>query len=451
MGKIYEFHLSYSITKGYMLFCFRRFYGQFIVQGRENLPKDDSPLIFAPNHLNALMDALAVSTLVPHHKAVIYLARADLFANKMLAKLMHFVKIMPAFRMRDGIDNLEKNNRIFFHCVEVLRFKHALCIMPEGGQGEQQKIRSLVKGIFRIAFNAQQKFGDTKKVKIVPVGIDFGDLEKSGKHILINIGKPIEIQDYMHNFSSNPVTTVNEIKEDLRQKLSELTVDYATTKYYNCYETVAEIIDNEYVGNTDDKKNTIKKFNIRQETAKKLVEMERENPAKMEELNRLSRNYRRYLSKLRFKSGIFSNLKRDEVNFELFLKLFVTFPVFAFGFATNVLPVLVPVWLRKALKVEYSGFFSSVQFAIGMICFPLFYIIQTLLFNIFFSPAWWVTMIFFFLQYLSRPWAYNWHSKARKFIERLRFNRLLMLNSKKSTQLYRLISVRNKIVYLFNN
>ena len=81
MGKIYEFHLSYSITKGYMLFCFRRFYGQFIVQGRENLPKDDSPLIFAPNHLNALMDALAVSTLVPHHKAVIYLASV-LLANK---------------------------------------------------------------------------------------------------------------------------------------------------------------------------------------------------------------------------------------------------------------------------------------------------------------------------------------------------------------------------------
>ena len=113
MGKIYEFTPSYMLAKGYLLFGFKRFYREFIVTGRENLPVDGSPVIFAPNHLNALMDALAISTLVPRTKAVIYLARADLFAHKTMARLMHFAKIMPAFRMRDGFENLEKNNRVF--------------------------------------------------------------------------------------------------------------------------------------------------------------------------------------------------------------------------------------------------------------------------------------------------------------------------------------------------
>ena len=239
MGKIYEFTPSYMLAKGYLLFGFKRFYREFIVTGRENLPVDGSPVIFAPNHLNALMDALAISTLVPRTKAVIYLARADLFAHKTMARLMHFAKIMPAFRMRDGFENLEKNNRVFYQCVDVLRFSHSLCIMPEGGQGEERKIRPLVKGIFRVAFEAQQQFGEAKKVKIIPVGINFGDLQKSGKQIIINIGTPIEVSDYMSGFLLNPVAATNEMRDALKNSLSDLTLDMATAKYYKSYETIS--------------------------------------------------------------------------------------------------------------------------------------------------------------------------------------------------------------------
>ena len=98
MSKIFEYTLPYSLAREYLLFGFRQFYGELIVNGKENLPTDDSALIFAPNHLNALMDALAVSSLMPHRKAVVYPARADFFANKTLVKVMEFAKIMPENR-----------------------------------------------------------------------------------------------------------------------------------------------------------------------------------------------------------------------------------------------------------------------------------------------------------------------------------------------------------------
>ena len=166
----YDNTLSFDLTRKYTIFCFKRFYSEFIVVGRENLPKNGA-VIFAPNHINALMDALAIHAIVPSGLPVIFLARADIFKKKKIADFLHFAKIMPAFRMRDGMENLGKNNEIFDQCVDVLNHNVALGIMPEGNQGEQRKLRPIVKGIFRIAFAAQQLNGLKDGIKIIPIGI----------------------------------------------------------------------------------------------------------------------------------------------------------------------------------------------------------------------------------------------------------------------------------------
>ena len=112
---------------------FKQFYGEYIVLGKENIP-NEGPVIFAPNHLNALMDALAIHSISPDHYATVFLARSDMFKKKVVANLLTFAKIMPAFRIRDGIENLGKNAEIFDRCVEVLETNNAMGIMPEGNQ-----------------------------------------------------------------------------------------------------------------------------------------------------------------------------------------------------------------------------------------------------------------------------------------------------------------------------
>ena len=155
MSEIYESTPSFNLVKKYVRFTFKRFYSEFIVIGKENIPTD-VPVIFAPNHNSALMDALAIHVAAPHDLPIVFLARADIFNNKIAAKILRFCKMIPAFRMRDGVENLEKNNETFIRCVEVLDHNKALGIMPEGNQGEQRKLRPLLKGIFRIAFVGQQ-------------------------------------------------------------------------------------------------------------------------------------------------------------------------------------------------------------------------------------------------------------------------------------------------------
>ena len=450
MSKIFEYTFSYKLARNYMVYCFRQFYGEYIVTGKENLPTDNSALIFAPNHLNALMDALAVSSLMPRRKAVIYLARADFFQNRTIARIMHFAKIMPAFRMRDGFENLGKNNRIFLDCIDVLRFGHSICIMPEGGQGEEQKIRPLVKGIFRLAFEAQKEFGDSKKVKIVPLGIHFGDLEKCGKPIIINIGKPIEIDDYIQKFETNAPVAINKVKKALHDQLSDLTLDLATSQYYDCFQTVTDIMAEEFIESEEKQNITNVKFLLKQKTAKTLVEIEKTDPALMSELNRLSVNYKSLLRKLSFKSSIFSQVKSDETSLSRFISLMITFPVFFFGLITNVLPTFIPVWIRKLSVIGYSGFYSSAQFGLGILLFPLFYLSQAIIFHATLSPNWGITIIFSLLQFFTRSFSLKWYSNLVKYLHKVRFNGLLVARLEQSSTLYKLIDLRNRIVYRIN-
>ena len=133
MSEIYKLSAVYRISKSYVLKTFERFFNPFTVVGAENIPQEGT-IIFAPNHLNALMDALAVLDICPKQFSVSFLARADIFKNPLLTKFLRFSKIMPAYRSRDGFEQLGKNQAVFEQCVDLLQNGHALCIMPEIGR-----------------------------------------------------------------------------------------------------------------------------------------------------------------------------------------------------------------------------------------------------------------------------------------------------------------------------
>lgn len=448
MSNISSYTFSFSLVRNYVVFAFKRYYGEYIVVGRENIPSD-SPVIFAPNHINALMDAIAVHSIAPYKKPVIFLARADVFKNKSAAKLLKFTKILPAFRMRDGMENLGKNNEVFEQCVEILSQNNALGIMPEGNQGEQRKLRPIVKGIFRIAFAAQQKFTTQKKVKIVPVGIDYGDVIKFGKHIIINIGKPIEVSEYMAGHTENPVTATNEIKEKLLKDLDKLSLNLATEQHYECFETIVEVANSAFERNTSPMDKTVFRFVARQEIAKRLVDIEKTEPDKINKLEILCKEYSELLKKLNLRTWVLEqNSPKTSTIIIEGLKLFWTLPFFIYGLIFNFLPFFVPVYIRKyVLKAQYEGFFSSLQFAVGLITFPLFYVLQTILFSVFTGAPLWMLLVFFILQYPLGKLSLKWYSENKKFNAILRLRKLIQ---KKSSELSRLQSIREQIIRMIS-
>ncbi len=448
MSKIYDLPLSYRLTKNYIVPTFKHFYDEYIVLGKENIPAE-GPVIFAPNHLNALMDALAVVSITPDHYSTVFLARADMFGKKIVADFLRFAKLIPAFRVRDGIENLGKNAETFDKCVEVLESNNALGIMPEGNQELERKIRPLVKGIFRIAFSAQQKIGTAKNVKIIPIGIDMGDLFKFGKHIIINIGKPIDVSEYMPEYAENPVAATNKIRNTLKNSLENLVINLNTKQYYRCFETATQLTNISMLEKMKFENNTLNRFYARQEIGKRLVAIERETPAKAAELNTLCSDFENLRAELNLHIKNFDTKPRKTIlNILSGLGLILLSPVFLIGFLLNFFPFFTPVFIRKMMKVKFEGFFTSLHYGIGIFSFPIFYLLQAILFFSFTGFSWWLIWLFIPVEYFSGKWAFRLYKRFRKFVGRI--NHSLVMRNK--PELYnKALVIRNSIINIVLN
>lgn len=413
MSKIYELSLGYRITKKLVISALYLYYDKITVTGIENIPKDGR-IIFAPNHRNALMDALAIIAIAPKNVSTSFLARADIFKNKKIAAFLRFAKIMPAFRIRDGYENLGKNNDVFDECVDLLENNHALCIMPEGNQEMEHKVRPLVKGIFRIAFAVQQKNKSDRPLQIVPVGFDYGDIVKFGKHLIINVGRPIDVSDYSELYEKNPAVAINEIKTDLHEKLTSLTLHIDSEKNY---ETILQVMDFSYskvLKNNNLRNNKLNRFFAQKQLAETLCNLEKNSPELFPELAVKSQKLAEGLHNNGIQSRNFHNKKSKKSLTTQAAILFLTSPVFIVGFVFNILPFTLPVSIRKILKIQYEGFFSSVQFVLGLICFPLLYVIQSFVVCSLLSVSALLVPVLIALQLVTGILAYRWYKNFKK-------------------------------------
>ncbi|OJV40706.1 MAG: hypothetical protein BGO29_05730 [Bacteroidales bacterium 36-12] len=392
MSKIYENSLAYLISKKYVNWSFKKFYKEVIVIGKENIPIN-KPVIFAPNHLNALMDALAILSLPPFRQVKVYLSRADIFKlPKPIVKFIHFTKIMPAYRMRDGFENLSKNKESFSMADEVLLNGACMCMMPEGDQGLEHKIRPLVKGIFRIAFSAQQKMTDGKSVQIIPVGLNYGDFVKQGKHLIINIGKPINVASYYKDYEEKPSITINTIKNKLKEELEKLALHIDSEEYYDSFLTMIEVTNEQYLEWLGLKNNTYNLFVARQKAAENLRIGITEQTDIIEDLDKVCKKYKSSMQKIKFDFATFNKkvptFTKNIFNYLTFIALLIlALP----GILLNIIPYFITSQIPKLMKIKFEGFFSSVYYVAGIVLFPLFYLIQSLvLLSVFSIPLWYI-------------------------------------------------------------
>lgn len=192
MQKIQDKDRLYNLLHPYVNWMFKHAYRHIKYVGKENIPTDGS-VIFAPNHTNALQDALAI--LAIDNKPKVFVARADIFRQPTIKKILTFFKIMPINRMRDGVDSVRHNDETEHAAIEALHDKVHFCILPEGTHQAKHSLLPLKKGIFRIALRANDEFGHEQPIYIVPVGIEYADFYHLWDSLIVNIGKPINVTE----------------------------------------------------------------------------------------------------------------------------------------------------------------------------------------------------------------------------------------------------------------
>ncbi len=417
----------------------RLYYRRFKVIGFEKIPPN-TPVIFAPNHQNALMDALAV--LFAARQPVVFLARADIFKKPAVARLLNFIRMLPIYRIRDGYDSLENNQGVFDNTIDVLKSNIPLCILPEGNHEGIKRLRSLKKGIFRIAFQAEESTSYQLNLHIIPVGLDYSNYFKPGSDLTVVFGTPIKIADYIADYQQNEQRTVNALRNVLAEGMRSVMI-HIPEAYYNTTYLISEMYEANVWDTLNVKRPLYNKLTIKQYIVQKITEAFSLFPEKAELLSSRLSVYTEKLNRLGFKDCLLQ--KKTSSFLSLFLETILTIlllPLHLYGVILNYLPFMIPVWVARQIKDKH--FQSSIHFGISIFSFPLYYLIVITLFCMF-TDDYFVKLIFGLTLPLTGFFAFYNHKHMKNLIKRLHF---FVFRHTKPEQYNALASERNQLIEL---
>ncbi len=349
------------------------FYRKVSVIGRENLPKD-TPLVFAPNHQNALMDALIILCNVD--KQPVFIARADIFKNKIIARILVFLKILPAYRLRDGKENLKKNEEIFNISVKVLENKNILTLFPEATHTDKRRLRILKKGVQRIVFKAEEKNNFQLGVKIIPIGIYYSNYWVFKSDVQIIFGKPIDVDEYLSIYKENPQKAMLALRDKMSDEIKSLIIHIKNKEYYDLFEFMRTVYNNEMRKKSALNKSVYDKFKADKQIIKSMDNVFEVQPDVIEKLNKVSSVYRKKLKSLNIKHWVVEKNQQVSGLLSKSILLVVGFPVFLYGYINNLIPYYLPKLITN--KIKDKQFITSINFVAGFIFYPVFHFIQFL-------------------------------------------------------------------------
>ena len=206
----------------------RLFYNKIDIQGLDNIPKD-TPVLFAPNHQNAFMDALVVVAFID--KKLWFLTRADIFKKPLAIFLLNSLRMTPVYRERDNVDTVKMNQQVFHKCYENFNKGEAVLVFPEGNHQAKRTFRPLKKGTARIAFGYKEDMGFDKELAIIPSGITYSEQSMYQGSVKVFHNTPILIGDYMEDYKENPAIALRNMTAKLKEELGEAMLDIPEAHY----------------------------------------------------------------------------------------------------------------------------------------------------------------------------------------------------------------------------
>lgn len=159
-----------------------QFYCRKVDFNYQQIHSGNEPLILACTHPNSFFDALVIGAY--HPRKMYFLARGDAFKKKWAATLLRMLNMIPIYRLSEGKENLENNNKTFADCIDILKGRGAVLIFSEGISINEWKLRKLKKGTARLAHMCWQDH-DIKDMIVQPVGINYDTFTKVPKTVYV--------------------------------------------------------------------------------------------------------------------------------------------------------------------------------------------------------------------------------------------------------------------------
>jgi 1-acyl-sn-glycerol-3-phosphate acyltransferase len=412
---IHEHSFWHGFLRSYVDIYLYSFYNRITVVGKNNIP-ENKPVIIAINHQNALMDALTVLCVLKSQP--VFMARADIFKNRLAAKILRSFKILPIFRIRDGIKSLQNNDAVFEEAVGVLLNKKRLAILPEGNHFGQRRLRVLKKGIARIAFQAEERSNFELDIQVVPVGLDYSNYINFGSDLLVHFGQPFSVNQFKDIYLENPQKAMNAFMEELRNRMLPQMLHINDEEHYESIQYLKDIYINHLLYRKGLDTRHTKVRDKSQEISDTLIAFKEENPEKFETMEARGKQVLNDLKTLNLRFWVpakgYFPIVWTLINTLLQL---VLFPLFAVGFIFNFPPFYLPV--LAAHKIKDPQFVSSIRFAVSIITFTLFYLGYFIALLLLIQPFYYALLAFLGI-YLLGLFSYEYYVWFKKTYARWR-------------------------------
>lgn len=369
------------------------FYHHFYVINKERLPKDE-PLVLICNHQNGLSDALGILfALKGDPRRPVFIARADIFKRELAAKLLRFLKIMPAFRAQDtGVENLGENAAIFNKSARILLEDGVVALFPEAGHEDCHHLGTFKKGFARIAFQAAEMSDFKKPIKIQPLAHHYSKYFGMQHQLMIVVGEPFGFEDLYDIYKEHPQRAQKLLADRARAIVKELMLDIEDKSLYEEYDMIRTIYRDSYLK----KKNLKAHYFPNHLTADKVVvkaldTYREEDPEGFDKLMKHTHEYIRHIERLHLRDWIFGKkLSVWGFWFRLLLAI-VLAPLVVFSFIYNFLPYNVSTLITRRIKDPMLH--SAFHFVIGaLFAYPIWYIITSAILWAT-TGLWWIILV----------------------------------------------------------
>lgn len=329
--------------------------------------------------------------------------------------------------MRDGKENLAKNDEIFLSSVRVLENNFALGLFPEAAHSGKRQMLVHKKAVPRIVFMAEEKAKNNLDIQIIPTGIYYSHYWKFNRNLIVNFGKPIRANEFLDQFKQSESAATLSLRQRILDEMQSVVLEIKSTKYYDDFESIREIYGKHFLKRQNQKNSVLNLFYSDQQLVKKLDELEENNPKITKDIVKSAKNYVSKIKKLKLRSWL---LEKSDLNWLKIvlnkLILLLGFPIFLFGFIFNAAPFFIIDSITRK-KIKDKGFWSTFYLVLGIILFPIFYLIE------FFAVSWlfpgiWLKLAFLFAMPFSGKIAFLWYILFRKTVGRIRLFTLKIFN-----------------------
>ncbi len=326
------------------------------------------PLLVCANHASTFLDAMLIMVLTKRTYHV--LVRADVFQRPWAKWFLSQFNLIPIYRMRDGINQLEKNNETFERCLRIFENNGAIIIFPEANCVMERKLRKLQKGAARIAFQAEESNQFKLDLEIISVGITYERMKYFGGRLYMKVSDPFSIAHYkkLYQLDKNEalLKVTQQIESSLKACMTEVLHKKDETIFEHCLAWRKEKL------NFEEVQSIAHNVNLENEELKNV-------------LAQALHDFDQHLQRFKIRRATFVKLA-SKVIWKRYLNLFIRlidvialFPFFLIGLLFNGIPFYLPLTMSKMFFKNEPEYHNSINMAGSVLLFILFYITYAIL------------------------------------------------------------------------